>query len=160
MTKWKWGNFDQRETFVDESYGAEIQAMKMVMMRTCDELMTEGKVDKASNLAKQYFSSFPHFNFPYDESIISFIEVIGSSGDTEEAKKHLAILGEETRQKLVFYESLDDDDVPSFSQEWAYAVRSISGIISTARDLGDETLLQKLATELEPHLENYRSLRN
>jgi len=130
------------------------------MMRTCDQLMEENQIDKASNLAKQYFSAFPHFNFPYDESIVSFIEIIGSAGDTEEAAKHLSILGEETRQKLVFFESLDDDDVPSFSQEWAYSARAISSIINTASELKDEALLEKLTNDLEPHLQNYRNIRN
>ncbi len=148
MERWAWGNFDKKESFVDASYAAEIQAMKIVMMRTSQDLLEEGKKEKAGNLAAKYFESFPHFNFPYDESVVPFMEVLQEVGRTDEAKKHLAILAEETRQKLEFYDSLDEADFNSFKTDYGYSLRAVSDIISLARRLGDKELIDKYNREL------------
>jgi len=148
MEKWKWGNFDKKDLFVDNSYAAEIQAMKIVMMRTAEKLMEQGQGEKAAAMSKQYFDAFPHFNFPYDESIVPFIEILTATGNKEEATKHLKILAEETRQKLNFYDSLSEADFESFRQDYAYAMRSVSEILAKAKELGDPQLLQKLEGEL------------
>jgi hypothetical protein len=34
MNKWKWGNFDKFDTYINDSYNPEINAMKMAMVRT------------------------------------------------------------------------------------------------------------------------------
>lgn len=148
MDKWKWGNFDKKETFVDNSYAAEIQAMKIVMMRTSQDLLEEGKEEEAGNLAAQYFEAFPHFNFPYDESVVPFMEVLHQVGRTDEAKKHLKILAEETRQKLNFYDSLSEDDFSSFKADYGYAIRAVSDILGITKRIGDKELLEQFEREL------------
>ncbi len=151
MTKWRWGNFDTHETFIDESYAAEIQAMKIVMMRTCQDLMSARKDEKANAMAKQFFAAFPHMNFPYDDSVMPFIEILAETGDTDAAKEHLGILAEEIYQRLRFYDSLDEDDAESFRQPYGYALRGVSDILSLAPKLGD----QAFADEVKGKLEQY-----
>ncbi|MBT8230370.1 MAG: DUF2723 domain-containing protein [Bacteroidia bacterium] len=151
MTKWKWGNFDKEDKFIDNSYAAEIQAMKIVMMRTAEELLDKGDTERAGNMAKQYFDAFPHFNFPYDESIVPFIEVLLAAGRRDEAKKHILILGEETRQKLVFYDSLSEDDFVSFRQDYGYAVRAVSEVLRLSKRMNDNELIQKFEAELSAY---------
>jgi len=148
MNKWAWGNFDKKETFVDASYAAEIQAMKIVMMRTSQELLEDGKEEKAGNLAAEYFEGFPHFNFPYDESVVPFMEVLYEVGRVEEAKKHLEILAEETRQKLEFYDSLNQEDFNSFKSEYGYALRAVSDILGLAKKIGDQEMISRFEQEL------------
>ena len=148
MDKWRWGNFDKKETFVDNSYAAEIQAMKIVMMRTSQDLLDQGKRDKAGNLAAKYFEAFPHFNFSYDESVVPFMEVLHQVGRTDEAKEHLKILAEETRQKLNFYESLNEDEFNSFKSDYGYALRAVSDVLALAKRMGDKALLDKVEADL------------
>ena len=151
MSKWRWGNFDKHETFIDNSYAAEIQAMKIVMMRTSQELVSEGDLEKAGNLAAKYFEAFPHFNFAYDESIVPFIDVLIKAGREDEAKEHLKILAEETRQKLRFYDSLAEDEFESFRTDFQYAVRAVSEIFDNARKLNDSELLKKFEADLSEY---------
>lgn len=148
MDKWRWGNFDNHETYIDNSYAAEIQAMKIVMMRTAEALLDNGENQKAADMAMQYFDAFPHYNFPYDESIMPFINVLVATGNTEEAKKELLVLAEETRQKLQFYDSLDEEDFESFRQDYGYAIRAVSEILITAKKIGDPELTKKMENEL------------
>jgi len=158
MNKWKWGNLDKKEAFVDESYAAELQAMKIVMMRTAQHLQDEGQNQKAAELSKEYLESFPHFNFPWDESVIPFVEIIATHGDKQLAKKYLGILAEETRQKLAFFDSLDDDGFQSFRNEYAYAIRGVGEIIETAKLIGDQELSAKIQSELGAY--NMSKMRN
>jgi hypothetical protein len=137
MTKWKWGNFDKVETHINTSYGAEIQAMKVVMMRTAQEFMNKGNKQKALDLSKQYFKSFPNFNFTYDDSVTPFINIMVAAGETEEAKKHLRILANETSQKMTFYNSLADDNFGSFKQDFGYTMRAVSEILEVAGRVND-----------------------
>jgi len=151
IDKWRWGNFDKKDVFVDGSYAAEIQAMKIVMMRTSQEFITEGKMDKAGEMAAKYFEAFPHFNFPYDESVVPFIDVLTKAGRVDEAKKHLAILAEETSQKLNFYDSLSEEEFTSFKTDFQYAVRAVSEILTNAKAMNDTDLLNKYQAEFSEY---------
>lgn len=148
MNKWRWGNFDKHETFIDVSYAAELQAMKIVMMRAAEKLMEQGQRDKAGAISKQYFDAFPHYNFPFDESIVPFIEVLLETGMEDEALKHLSTLAEETRQKLNFYDSLSEDDFTSFRQDYSFAVRAVQEVLSISKRISDDALRQKLENDL------------
>ena len=151
MNKWKWGNFDTHETFIDESYAAELQAMKIVMMRTCQELAIKGKMKKAAEMSKKFFDAFPHYNFPYDDSVMPFIEVLNEAGENEEARKHMEILAEELYQRMVFYDSLDASDRESFRQFYGFAVRGVQDVIDKVGNMGDADFAKRTREMLAPY---------
>lgn len=111
MTKWKWGNFDKKDLFVDDSYGASINAIRTAMTRVCEALLAEGKTEKSAALAKKYFEAFPNFNFPYSYEVLPFIETLIKTKNFDEAKKHIQIAMEEARQNLDFLTSLDNKTI-------------------------------------------------
>ena len=63
-TKFRWGNFDKKDLFVDRSFGPAIQSQKAAMLRAAQELLEEGKKDKAIAMADKFFEAFPSMNFP------------------------------------------------------------------------------------------------
>ncbi len=144
MNKWAWGNFDTHETFIDESYAAEIQAMKIVMMRACQKLLNTGKKNEAKAMAQQFFQAFPHSNFPYDDSVMPFIDVLSETGDTEGAMKHMEILATELYQRLKFYDSLDEDDIASFGQDYQYALRGTQEVMQTVDRFSDKEYVDRI----------------
>jgi hypothetical protein len=159
--KWKWGNFDKKPLFVDRSYGAEIQAMKMVMMRaavTLDGMKNKLKSEKkdttivtkqAIDISKKYFEAFPHFNFPYDGSVITFIRVLIRSGAYDEAKKHLRILAKEDAQYMEFYASQTDRQVRNnFRQDEDARISSIQDAILAAKSMNDPSFVKEIETLL------------
>ena len=156
MKKWKWGNFDKEETFIDESYGPEISAMKMVMSRAAKELIKRGEKKKAAELSKKYFEAFPHFNFHYDYSVLPFIEVLVSAGEVEEAEKQLEILANEVDQYMQFFYSLDEDDLQSFDIEVQKAQMALGGIMRILPVLKDDDFKKKIESKLKPYLEDNR----
>lgn len=156
MTKWKWGNFDNLETFIDESYAPELSAMKMVMSRAAQEFGSRGEKEKAVELSKKYFEVFPHFNFPYDYSVLPFLEVLATSGEVEEAEKHLDILVNEVQQYMEFFYSLDEEDLQSFDIDIQKTEMALAGIFRTLPKLKDDDYKKKVEDKLGQYLEEDR----
>ena len=158
MNKWKWGNFDKKELFVNNSYGAEIQAMQMAMMRTAQSHMYFDK-SKAVALADQYFEAFPNFNFAYDDGIFPFIQMYLESGALEKAKKHMRILAEVSSERLAFFDTLSDNvREVSFRRPYVLALRAANNIMNEAGRVNDPAF----ATEMNNLLGtwNLEGLRN
>ena len=144
MTKWKWGNFDKEESFITSSYAAEVQAMKIVMMRTAEQLLKNGQKEKALNVARKYFEGFPHFNFPYDDSVVPFINIMIENEKYEEAKKHIRILATEASQNMAFIASLDDEDFNSFKSEFGYNARAVTEVMTVSSRLNDPAFRKEM----------------
>ncbi|HMQ06053.1 MAG TPA: DUF2723 domain-containing protein [Saprospiraceae bacterium] len=139
MTKWRWGNFDQKRLYVNESYSPAINAMRMAMIRAGSEYLNQGNSGRAAELMLKYFEAFPHFNFPYDKGTLNPLNILVRAGDTENAKKHIRILAEETRQKLIFFESLDQYAMASFQDDYKdglEVIRFLEALSSNVNDAG------------------------
>ena len=145
MNKWKWGNFDQLELHVDNSYGAALQAHRMVMLRTAESLFNMGETQKAIDIVNKFFEAFPHMNFPYDASVAPFLSVYIQAGAYEEAKKHARILAVETADYLDFYASIDRDIIASsFQQDFAQRNATVQTILSLTRLVPDENFKKEM----------------
>ena len=149
MNKWKWGNFDKQKLFVDKSYMAAVQAMKLVLMRTALEFDRKGDHKKANQMANKYFEGFPNMNFRYDAGIMPFITVLINGKDFENAKKHLRILAEETKQYIEFYESQDDKSVfDNFSQDYQYRLGAAQDVLINAKKVEDPAFEKEMEGKL------------
>jgi len=153
MTKWKWGNFDKLETFIDESYAPELHAMNMVMSRAAKEFIKRGDKVKSAELSKKYFESFPHYNFPYDYSIIPFLEVLISAGEIKEAEKHIDILVNEVDQYMQFFYSIDEEDMNSFEMEKRKIDIALGGVLRLLPNMKDDEYKKKVEAKLKPYIE-------
>ncbi|MDQ3141712.1 MAG: DUF2723 domain-containing protein [Bacteroidota bacterium] len=145
MNKYRWGNFDKEQLFVDHSYAPSVQAMRMIMMRLMSQLMAQGDMERASKIALKYFEAFPNMNFQYDGRIMPFIQVLVDAGKSEDAKKHLKILAQETKDMLEFYQSLSTEDLEaSFGQDKAYAQQTAREVIERSKRFNDENYSKEM----------------
>lgn len=148
MNKWKWGNFDKGKKFVNTSYMAEVQAMRMVMLRTAISFATQGESKKASDISKKYFEAFPHQNFPYETQIAPFINVLIDSKEYDEAKKHLRILGQEAFDRLSFIEQLEEEAISSFENDYRMSLRAADDVLRGAAQIKDDTFKAEMTALL------------
>lgn len=137
MNKWKWGNFDKEDTYVTGSYAAGSQSMKMTILRTAMDFLKQGKNTEANKLAKKYFEAFPHMNFAYDAQSMPMINVLMSTKNYTEAKKHIRILANEAKQYMEFFETLDDDDLSSFRQQMRMMTRVADDVLQVSKSVDD-----------------------
>jgi len=154
MNKWQWGNFDKKDVFINDSYGAAIQAHRMVMLRTAQQFLEEGNAQGAVDISDQFFKGFPHFNFPYTLDVLPFIQIYVRTGQHDKAKEHLRILAAETKDFLEFYESIDPITLQnSFARDFGRRQSEMSNALNLAGRVKDEAFKQ----EIEGLLGQYRS---
>ena len=152
--KWVWGNFDKEKMFVNDSYGAAIQAHRLTMQRAAETLMKEGKPQKAIDIVDKYLEGFPHFNFPYDAGTVPFINVYVQTQQFDKAKEHIRILAKETQEFLAFYDSIDPEvKATSFAQDAPRRQNAMLNIFNMVNRIGD----QELIAEIEQLLGAYRA---
>jgi hypothetical protein len=129
MNKFRWGNFDTHETFIDKSYGPSIQSIRIVILRTARRLVNQGQNEKAIELVEKYLASFPHYNFPYDWNTMQLLSVMIQGGGYERAKPHLETLAASTADHLNFYTSNPEliGENGDFEQEYELLLRTVEG---------------------------------
>ena len=154
INKFEWGNFDKKETYINTSYAAAIQAHRMIMSRTAEDFLDKGDLQKAVDMADKYFEAFPHFNFPYDAGVIPFLNVYTRTGQFDKAKEHIRILARESAEYLNFYESIDPDIVASsFSIDLPRRQNAVANIFVLARAINDAAFSE----EIEQMIGKYRA---
>ena len=150
--KWKWGRFDEEKMFVDNSYGASIQAQKMVIWRASEQMIKEGKTDEAVALTDKYFEAFPHMNFPYDGRTMPHINIYIQAKAYDKAKKHIRILAEETADWMQFFDSLTEEEIQAgFMNDYQLANSTAQQILQISPTLNDPSFTQEMKNLLEPY---------
>ncbi len=144
MNEWSWGNFDQKDLFVDKNYMAAVQSMKFAILRAAAILSQIGDVKRGADLAKKYFEGFPHMNFAYDSGISPFINILIRGGEMEEAKKHIRLLAEESIQFMKFFESLDEQELESFRLDVESYSRGIEDVLSLSKQVEDQNFANEM----------------
>src|SRR5690606_33889950 len=152
VNDWRWGNFDKQRLYVNDSYGASVQAQKMIIWRAAEKMVDEGRNQEAIELTDAYFEGFPHMNFPYDARTLPHINVYIRAGALDKAKEHMRILAEETVEWMQFYDSLDPDDLQAgFSLDQRLSQNAVSEILRLARSMEDEAFAADMEALLGPY---------
>lgn len=152
--KFRWGNFDTHQTFIDRSYGASVYSMKMVMLRSAYDMMKKNNKEGAIKLAEQQFKAFPHFNFPYDGTSMAFINVLNDAGAYEIAKPHMEILAKHVKECQEFYASIRLIDLENgFAQDKQEHDRLMLDLIRVATDNEDEEFVSELEAMFSPFID-------
>ncbi len=151
VNKWKWGNFDKQRLYVDNSYGASVQAMKMIIWRSSEEMIAEGRNQEAVDITDAYFKGFPEMNFPYDARTMPHINIYVRAGAFDKAKEHLRILAKESAEYMAFFDSLDEDDLKAgFSLDYRLYSNAVSEILKISKTVKDDAFAQEMESLLGP----------
>jgi len=149
MNKFEWGNFDKKEMFVDNSYGAAIQSHRMMIMRAAEDFLNKGDRAKAVALSDKYFEAFPHMNFAYSPFIMPFITIYYNAGEKEKTKTHLRILANEIGQQMRFFDSIDRDVLESsFASDYSFNSQIIPQVMDVTRRLQDPAFESEISNML------------
>lgn len=145
INKFKWGGFDSKDLFVDDSFGPSVQSHQLVIRRAAFDLIRKGENEKAIDLIDQYFEGFPSFNFPYDYRAYYMIEGYIAAGSYERAKEHLGILARETADRLNYFSSLKPETIrSSYENEYQLSYRMMEDMIGVVQQNGDSEFFGEL----------------
>lgn len=153
MNKFRWGNFDGEETFIDRSYGPSIQSHRVIIMRAARAANRQGEKQKAIDLVEKYLQSFPNHNFPFDFNTWQVLKVMLDAGGYEQAKPYLETLAAETLDHLEFYNSLEsrhlDRETGSFGSDYEFSMGTQMALKRAAKENGDTAFEQDLVKMFE-----------
>ncbi len=144
MEKWRWGDFDKKQMFVDRSYMPSLQTMRVVFIRLARQLVVEGKKDKAIALVDKYFEVFPEYNFPYDQFSAFLADVYFRAGASEKAAAKIREIAKTLEKQLHFYQSLSPDFQKGYKQEQDFTLGTAQTLMRMADDLKDAALKKDL----------------
>ncbi len=150
--KFRWGNFDNKKLFVDESYSPAVQSLRFMFTRTVKELIARNRNDEALNLLDYYFDRFPHFNFPYDYSKALVIMEYSAAGDMDRGAEHLRILANETAENFAF---LDSQSPRRKSAEFEMPIRQVMQTMQIVQNLAGQLQDEQTKNEIMAIIEPY-----
>jgi len=154
MNKFRWGNFDKYDLFVDRSYLPSVQSHRLVILRACETMINSGDKAKAGQLAEKYFKSFPHMNFPLDEQSIPLLRVLISAGKFDTAKPLIRTLANEAKQYLDFFEPMTVAEMREngWIEKYAYMIgRTKDEVIRIAGQCNDPAFQKEMTDMLSPY---------
>ena len=99
----RFGNFEERDLFVDRSYGPSVQTMQVGVMRASEAMINEGKKQQAIQLIDTYFQKFPHMNFTFDRYTMFLLQNMIQAGGYQQAKPYIETMADETFERLNYY---------------------------------------------------------
>lgn len=153
MEKFRWGNFDKEETFIDNSYMPSLQSMQLGIRRAAGELLREGKKDKAIALTDKYFEAFPGKNFPYDYRSYYMLDVYVQADAYKKAKPIMEVLAKNTLDLMRFYTSVSPEILTnSFQFDYDMAQRTMNKLIEDAKRAEDKDFQKRLEAMFGPYL--------
>lgn len=145
MNKWKWGGFDKHDVVVNHSYGPSVQSMQFAIQRAAQSLLSQGDKKRAIDLVDKYFESFPDMNFEYSIHAAYMLGIYSQADAYDKAKPHMAILAENTIQRLDFYDSLSEDILrQSYANDFQVSLANAERLVSYATRNGDTQYLVEL----------------
>ncbi|HUR31864.1 MAG TPA: hypothetical protein VMZ69_10565, partial [Saprospiraceae bacterium] len=137
---------------VDNSYGASVQAQKMVMWRAGEQMAMAGRMEQAIETTDAFFTGFPHMNFPYDARVLPHINIYIKAGAFDKAKHHMRILANEMAEYMEFFNSLDDEDLSAgFNLDYRLSNNAIDEILKSSKTLNDDAFAQEMEALLGPY---------
>lgn len=151
--KFRWGGFEKKKLFVDESFAPAVQSHRLVFMRAMEDFLARGEIDKAVQISDLYFYGFPNMNFPFGYFSSPFVRSYIEAGDYEKAYEILDKTIENVTAELDFYASLDRATVSSsFSQGYNLASSTASSLMTLISELPDSEKKTEYNQIMEPYL--------
>jgi hypothetical protein len=145
MNKFRWGNFDKEQMFVNRSYQPSIQTTQFAILRTALDFARKGEKEKAVKILDKQFEAFPNFNFPYSAQTMYFIDAYVQAGAYDKAKKHIQILADNLYNNLQFYNSLESTDKNgSFQQDFMSDMQTKEQLLRIVEQSGDSAFKAEL----------------
>ena len=124
MNKFKFGGIDKPGIYIDENVMRMCYTHRRVFAQLIEQLMKEGKKDKALAALDYAEKMIPAYNVPYDwqNGAIQMAEAYYQLGETEKADKIMDALANKAIEYLTWYLSLDNSQFFVSSREFEYHI--------------------------------------
>jgi hypothetical protein len=111
MNKFQWGNMDTHDIYMDENNRRMTSNLRLQFSHLAEQLITEGKKDKAVEVLDKCMNVMPEKNVPYDQPQIMWTlsELYYEAGDSVKGLSLAKRMYELNSQELNYFNSLEGD---------------------------------------------------
>lgn len=152
QNKFKYGNVDKKEMFVDENSARMMNLLKMTHIRLAEDLTLKGKNEDAIKVLDQVHEKFIYQNAPYYSPYNNFfnyynlkwIELYYRNNDVKGAEKIYGLFIEDLADCIRFYK-LPNNFARRFQVDYEGAKELVAAMEQIALQYRDNKLMNQLA---------------
>ena len=150
MNKFKYGGIDKPGIYIDENAMRMCHSHRRIFSQLVQQLMQEGKKDKAKAALDYAEKVIPAYNVPYDwqNGAVQMAEAYYQLGETAKADEMMKVLADKAVEYLTWYLSLDDNRFMISTREFEYHWAVLDAEVKAMKKYNS-----KLAEIYEPKVE-------
>lgn len=153
MNKFEWGNIKDPKVNIDYFHDNTIAVMKYrnTFLRLATQLFEEGKPEKAIAVLDKCLEELPLAQIPVDNSLLNYIPLYYSLGETEKADHLVNELADNNYQMLKYINSLSPKfaNTPNIQQEERISLQVTQMLIEFAMGAGRQDLAMAIKNKVE-----------
>ena len=155
MNKFKFGGIDKPGIYLDENTLRMCHSHRRIFSQLAQQLVREGKKDKAKAVVDYAEKMIPAYNVPYDwqNGAVQMAEVYYQVGDTAKAEEMMKALADKSVEYLTWYLSLDDKRLIISAREFEYQWAVLDAEVKLMKKYNSE-----LADIYEPKLDELSNM--
>jgi tetratricopeptide (TPR) repeat protein len=157
MNRFKWTNIDNTDVYYDNYHVRTFSIIRLRhrFTRLANELIKEGKTDKAIEVLDRCVKLTPHENIPYDMFMIAIAESYYKCKEYEKANVIMEKYLEICDDYLTYYLGQDKNYIRNNSNEIQYNLQILRNLLITAQMYKQDEVAVKAENIFNIHYQNY-----
>ncbi len=140
MEKFRWGNMDTEEIYMDENNRRMTTNLRLQFGHLAQNLIDLGRLDSAKNVLNKSLTVMPEKNVPYDQPQITWqiADMLYQAGDSAKGLELTKRLIELNNQEVAYYRSLDPMRQQVISKDVSMRVQISERLVIMAKEYKPE----------------------
>ncbi|CAC9972735.1 glycosyltransferase family 117 protein [Flavobacterium panici] len=146
VMKWDWGNSESEKIYHDPETRRNSITYRTNLSRLVDELIAEGKIDKAKNVINLAMTKMPLDKFGYYSLVEPFAGGYYKVGETAKAHDLLDKLVNKYKENLNYYATLPPGDQTDLAMDIITDIERYRSLLHVMRENKDKAFYEKHKT--------------
>ncbi|WP_264565626.1 DUF2723 domain-containing protein [Flavobacterium sp. N3904] len=153
IMKWDWGNSESTKIYHDPETRRESLTYRMNLARLMDQLIVEGKIDKAKNIIELAMTKMPLDKFGYYSLVEPFAKGYYDVGEKAKAHDLLEKLTAKYQENLNYYAKLSPSEQSSIAIDIITDLERYRGLLEVMKESGDTEFYNKSKKTFNTYIE-------
>lgn len=160
MNKFKFGGMNKKGVYLNEDIMKLCHTQRRIFVVLADELIKEGKNEKAKKVLDYVEEQLPEYNIPYDwmNGAIDMANMYYKLGDTEKADYITQQLAEKSIEYCMWILSLQNGKRQSMQSMFRRHFSILNELIKTSKENGRENIENAISKNLDEIFAVYKAL--
>ena len=135
MNDFHWGGVDENHVYMDETNRRMTMSLRITFSRLAEQLIEEGKNDKAKEVLDKAFEVIPEHNVPYDVFVMYLAENYYAIGENEKGNELVGRLADIYSKEVDYYNRLEPKFAKSVTRDKQQALAILNRLIGITNQM-------------------------